>query len=219
MEEKNDKNKDIKFNSLPPVDLPGPFLMDIELKEPFEFTSQCDALDDDFKCIYQDPLDFINILEELNNLEEEKIDENKNIFKKEEIIDKEYYAKQNERSEVFLRYSQADRLKHIFNFSTFLGQSFKLVDEKQENDPEEEIVEEYDLVKSNQDDFIMIAGECEPFAEYEFNDNGSSIVNKITVRGRTYNMTKQTADKYICINIKEGKAYFSKMKNMYKITK
>lgn len=224
-----DTNKDIikdtnklHFNVMPPVDLPGPFLMDIKLNEEMNLNEHSSAIDDDFKFIYEDPLNIINILEEMNGLQDNLTENTSNtqLFKKEEIIDKDYYSKQNERSEVFLRYAQADRLKHIFNFTTFLDQSFRLV-----NEPDEEVVEEYELVPSKEDDFLMIAGESEAFNEFAFSNaldetgTNSSVVNKITVKGRTYNLTQQNAEKYLCVNIKGGKSYFSMMSKMYKISK
>ena len=205
------KETKLNFNTKPPVDLPGYFLMDVSFIEKKDLKRHDDSLDEEYKYIYEDPLNFINILQELNEcVTEERKEE---IYKNAEVIDKDYYAKQNERSEVFLRHAQQSRLKRIFNFAEFLKESFDLVRET-----DDDVVESYELIKSNEDDFIMIVGESEPFTEYK-NERSTTVVNKITVKGRPYNLTKQKADKYICINIKEGKAYFSEMKSIYKISK
>ncbi|ORD94013.1 hypothetical protein ECANGB1_1244 [Enterospora canceri] len=184
--------------------------MELEFAEHEDTTAHSDALDGDFKCIYDDPMNSINVLDELNQIGQDK---SINMAKEEQIIDKGYFAKRHERSEVFMRYEQAERLKNVFNIKEFLEESFNTVLEE-----DDDVVESYPLVASDMDSFVMIAGENVNFTSYE-STSGTSVVNRISVAGRPYNLTMQNVDKYICINIKNGQAYYSTMNSIHKLSK
>ncbi|KAL6120897.1 hypothetical protein NUSPORA_02290 [Nucleospora cyclopteri] len=209
----NDNDKkllNLQWFTMPPTPVPGLFKMQMEIN--VDTTTHCDAIDKDYRNVYEDPMDILNIdvIDEL--IEFNKKDE-KQWLKKDQSIDKGYYARQNERSEVFTRYAQSELLEKIFDYKEALKESFEKV-----NEQDSDVVESYPLFPSNEDNFVMIAGADFDFNSYT-NNESDSVVNKIQINNKKYRLTLQNVDEYICINIKEGKAFYSFMKYIHKLSK
>ncbi len=193
--------------------LPGFYKMNVEIKK--DLKEHDDRLDDDFKMIYSDPMSVlgISVVDELVNLENPV--SSPSFLRDTNVMDQKYFMKKNEREEVFKRHEQKSQLEDLFNYQEQLKNSFKEIQNVEEG--EEDVVETYPLFPSIRDNFIMITGANNlEFNNYK-NLDVDGIVNRILVNGEKKNLILQKADTYLCINIKEGKAFYSYCEYIHKM--
>ncbi|ORD97569.1 hypothetical protein A0H76_2123 [Hepatospora eriocheir] len=200
-------DKDLKWITKPEVNIPNYYKLELEVNK--DNKKHDDRLDNDFKKVYIDPLEVINIsvLDEILNFESKKLQ----FLKETDVIDRRYFVKKSERSEAFKRIEQHNKLTSVFNYQRHLQNSFNTVDEK-DND----VIEEYPLFLNNEN-YILVSGL--PNTEFEFFNllEEGDVKSKVTVNGSKKSFMKQKSDKYLIISIKDGNGYFNYCDQIHKL--
>lgn len=184
----------------------------IDMIPDIDIQSVDSSLDHDYRRIHTPFLDFFNIdimteMKKISSIEREEW------LRPNEQIDSAYYREQSERKNCFKREFAHGQIVDTFNYQNYIKTSF---DEVNEDTPGYEIIEEYSLYPSVSDPYTLSTG-CES-GSTGFISQGmeSTFVEKCLVGDKMYECVKQSIDDSIVIEIKDGKAYYSFVNNVYK---
>lgn len=212
MEEHENLKKEVEFKKYPPPPIPGPFFMDMIPN--IDTTVHSSSLDQNYKTIHTPILELfpVDILSELRALEE---DDDVSWLKKETIIGSNYYQEKIDRNELLMRDEQKKSIQDVLDYQAYLDNTFNLIHQDLQG---YEIAEEYPLVPDDSK-FAIVTGDINNNNNVQscvLEASETSLIDKCTVNKIEYNSTKVHVEDKICIEIKNGKAYFSDIKYAYK---
>lgn len=223
MEEQNKEFEKLKekinFVKLPPPPVPGPFYM--EMIPNIDLKTHSSALDQNYKSLYTPITTFFpfDILKEIKEMEKDKTE---TWLKRSSNIDSVFYQEKNERNEIFMRNESKSNIEDLLDYNAFLKESFDAVMEVLDCDKfrNNYIVEEYPLVPE-QNSFILITGAFDDTKDKSFiiEPSETSLIDKVETENTTYNSTKLNVDDKICVEIRDGKAFYSFVKCIYKFSR
>lgn len=212
MQDDNALEKELKYEILPPPPVPGLFYM--EMVPNIETQSHCSLLDQDYKSIYTPLTDYfpVDILAGVREIEQES----RVGWLNKDISSSAYDQEKLDRNELLMRNEQKHHIEDVLNFQEYRDGTFKTV---QESCGDYEIEEEYQLVPS-QDQFIIVTGnvseEDANARSFSLETSETSLIDRCMTENKAYNSTKLHVEDKICIEIRDGKAFYSLVKYAYK---
>lgn len=201
--------RDLCFEKSLPAPVSGCFYM--EMTPDVDTKSHSSSMDADFKKIHTRITDMfpIDILSEMNKLESEK---KENWLRQPEQIDNIYYEEKSNRNELIMRDEQKLTIEDVLDYQKHLQDSFEAV-----KVPMEDIEEEYPLFLSKSR-YVAISGEISEMGDFKLERGETTLVDKCLMNGKSYKSTKLHVDDKICIEIKDGVAYYSPIQYIYRFS-
>lgn len=211
-EEFSNIKSNLQFNKLPPPPVSGLFYMD--MAPVVDLKAHSSSLDEDYKSIQTPYLDFfpLDILHEMKNyaVVKEKWDG------KWRTLDSNYFQSKIERNYKLMRSESKNNIDDLMDYLSYLNGTFLSVNEPVED---YQILEEYPLIPT-QDKFIVLTGDfADGDVEFEVSQGETTLVDKLQTGSGEYNSTKHSVDDKLCIEVRDGKAYYSTVRCVYKLTK
>lgn len=209
-----DSIESLKFENSIPAPLPGLFYM--EMIPEVSTDGHSDVLDDDYRIIHTpiNQLFPIDVLAELRTGEKTE-----SWLRQNTQIDSLYYQEKSDRNELLMRDEQKKNIKDVLDYQKYLEETFEKVNEKNPD-----IVEEYPLLLGDDRYVLLTFNEDTNTSNlvgesFRLMKSDTSLVEKCEINGETYNSTKLHIEDKLCIEIKEGKAYYTPVNFVYKMNK
>lgn len=221
--------KDLEFYKDVPAPVPGYFYMNMipdsssnhtGIDNPFlNSRKHSSALDADHKRILTPITETfpIDVLKEMLDMENQ---ESSTWLRKGTQIDTVFYQEKSDRNQILLRDEFQDTIKEVVDFEKYLEDTFEQV-----KVPISDVVEEYPLVPSKEvfSIFFGITDNQSPVVNIE--SGSSTLVDRCKISdldGKEINQfdcTKLSIEDKLCLQVKDGKAYFSPVTCIYKLSK
>lgn len=206
-----EKPSDVSFSKLPPAPVPGFFY--IEMTPKIDIEQHCPSMDHLYKSIHTPITEMfpIDILEEMRTMEEGR---GESWLRQGAHIDSTYYQEKSDRNELLMRDELKHNIEDVMDYQEYLRDTFATINEDLDG---YEVEEEYPLFPSNEQ-LILVTGlfQGEDASGFVHETSETSLVDKCVVGGKTYNSTKLHVEDKICIEIRDGKAFYSPIMYIYK---
>ena len=185
----------------------------IDLAPDVDLTEHDGSMDADFRRIHTPYIDFfpVDVLAEMQELSKT---DSVNWLRKNEQIDSRYYLLRSERRNAIKRDVSNSIIGDIEDFQTRVLESFEKINEPL---PEMDVVEEYPLFPADSDPYVLINGEICGEGEFALVKSEHSLVDTLKIGDREYSLVKQGIDDNMLLEIRDGKAYYSFAKILYKV--
>lgn len=199
----------LSFAKPTPAPLPGYFYMEMIPDIPASHHSP--ALDSSYKHIHMPitqaaPIDVMSEIRECTDKNSESW------LIQGAQIDSVYYQEKSDRNELLMRDEQKHAIQDVLDYQKHLVETFDRV-----NDKTPGIVEEYPLLLAEEEAVVVSGADGKTFS---VEDGETTLVGRCTVDGETvYESVKLYVEDKICIEIRDGKAYYMPIKYVYKLSK
>lgn len=207
--------KDIEFRKNTPAPLPGYFYM--EMIPNINTRLHSNALDNDYKIIHTPITEMfpVDVLAEMRSLDDTK---KESWLRQGTQIDTVYYQEKSDRNELLMRDEQKHTIEDVLDYQQYLQDTFERV-----NDHINDIVEEYPLMLCD-DEYVIMTGNFGNVSAFRFEKGETSLVDKCIVCDQAstdsmvFDSTKLHVEDKICIEIRSGKAFYSAIKYVYRLS-
>jgi hypothetical protein len=198
----------LEFEKKLPAPIPGYFY--IEMTPKIDTKSHSSILDDSHKKILTPITEMfpIDILQEMKNLEESKPE---NWLRQTSHIDSLFYQEKSNKNELIMREELKSHIREVVDYQSYLKDTFKDVKEYIE-----EIVEEYPLVPSSVN-YSLFVGQNESTGEFKLEKSNTTLIDKMILENTSYDSTKLHMEDKICIEIRDGVAFYSPVSYLYRL--
>lgn len=191
-----------------PAPIPGYFYIDMVPN--IETQSHCSSLDQNFKKLHTPITEMfpIDVLGEMKSLEEPKPE---SWLRQTTQIDSVFYQEKSNKNELFMRDELKNHIQEVVDYQSYLNDTF--------NDAKEfidDIVEEYPLVPSSIQ-YSLFVGQNEKIGEFQLEKSNTTLVDKLIMKDSSYNSTKLHMEDKICIEIRDGTAFYSPVSYLYRL--
>jgi hypothetical protein len=200
--------KNLNFEKTIPAPIPGPFYM--EMTPQIDTKSHSSALDADFKKIHTPITEFfpIDVLAEMRNLENSK---NETWLRQGTQIDSLFYQVKSDRNELLMRDEQKSNIQEVLDYQSYLVNTFE-----QAKEHIDQIEEEYPLVPSSIE-YSVFVGQKESTGEFKIEKGETTLFDKLILDNSVYNSSKLRMEDKICIEIRDGVAFYSPISYLYRL--
>jgi hypothetical protein len=201
----------VEWKSCPPIPVPGNYFIDMVPK--IDTTAHDGSIDQDYKSINTPFLELFPV-DILKEMKEFFAPVNETWLRKDAQIDANYYQEQSFRNELIQRDETKNTIEDVFDYQKYIRESFDQVEEDLSG---YNVIEEYPIFPSIEEEYALMNGNINVNDSFEIVKGESSLVDLCKSNGKEYHCTKQHTDDNLCIEIVNGKAYYTILRYVYKL--
>lgn len=198
----------LEFDKSIPAPIPGYFYIDMVPK--VDTKSHCASLDKDFKKIHTPITEMfpIDVLAEMKILGSSK---GESWLRQGTQIDSVFYQEKSDRNELLMRDEQKSHIQDVVDYQSYLLETFNQSKEKLDD-----VIEEYPLVPTSMR-YSLFSGQTEKSGEFKLEKSNTTLFEKLITDQTVYNSTKVHIEDKICIEIRDGVAFYSPVAYLYRL--